>query len=78
MAAATITWTGQCAGGGHVTLGVTGAKTFSVQMTTDEMLGAITDDEMKAFFKVFVRFVKVGKTAAQAKTALQAGVTVSV
>lgn len=56
---------------------VTGAKTASVRLDVDDMASAISDEELTAFVKVLCRLCKSGKTVAQTKSALQAGITVS-
>jgi len=77
MASVTITAAGICAGGNHLHLTVTGAKTASVRLDLEDMAAPITDDDLASFVRVLCRLCKSGKTPAQAKAALQAGVTVT-
>lgn len=78
MASLTLQLTQICAGGNHLHFEVIGAKTRSIDITLSDVSDPITDDELEAWAKVTARLVKIGKTAAQARTALQSGVTVTV
>ncbi len=77
MATITTTLTAICAGGDHLTFSITGAKTLAVAADFAEINSPITDEEAVAFVKVIAKLCKSGKTMAQAKTALQAGITVT-
>jgi len=77
MAAVTVTLTGICAGGNHLTFGVTGDVTATIHAVTADMIGAITDEDKTIFVKVLAKLAKIGRTNAQAKTALQAGIAIN-
>ena len=78
MTTLTITLENICAGGNHLTFGVSGDATGNVRTLLDDMLGPLTDDEKTAFVKIIAKMARAGRTAAQARTLLQAGVTVIV
>lgn len=78
MATLTVTLTGQCAGGDHLTFAYSGAATGSIVGYRDDMTNALTDDEKRAFVAVLCKLAKIGRTNAQAVALLQAGVTVTV
>lgn len=77
MATITLTLSSTCAGGGHQTFVVTGAfsRTMNTTIDLDEPMSA---EERESFVKGLVKLVKMGRTNAQARTLLQAGVTVVV
>lgn len=77
MATITVTATSICAGGNHLHLSVTGARTASVRLDIENMAAPITDDDMAAFVRVLCRLCRSGKTPAQTKLTLQSGVTVT-
>lgn len=77
MASITVTATGICAGGNHITFAVTGAKTAAVILDVNDMQGGVPDGDVEAFVRLLCKLAKVGKTNVQLKTALQAGITVS-
>jgi len=77
MASLTIQLTGICASGNHLTFALSGAKDLVVNGELSEMLDPVTDDEAQAFVKIIAKLVRIGRTNAQARTALQAGVTVT-
>ncbi len=77
MASITTTLIAICAGGDHLTFSITGAKTLTVSADFAEMNSPITDEEAVAFVKVIAKLCKSGKTIAQTKTALQAGIVVT-
>lgn len=74
----TLTLTGVCAGGNHLTFNVTGDRMATVRSDLSDMSAPITDADLAAFVKVWCRMVKAGRTNAQARAVLQAGVTVAV
>ena len=76
MATLTTTMTGACAGGSHLHMSLTGAKTASIRLDAEDLKSEITEDDLTAFVKVLCRLCKSGKTMTQAKAALQAGITV--
>lgn len=78
MASETITLTTVCAGGNHLLLTLTGAREATTVLELADLSTAVTDDEIVAFCKVIAKLAKAGRTNAQARTLLQAGVTVNV
>lgn len=78
MASLTVTLTAICSGGEHLTFVTSGAKVVTAKGSLSEIQLAVTDDEAVAFLKVLAKLVKVGKTLAQARTALQSDVTITV
>lgn len=78
MASETVTLTTICAGNNHLEFTLSGAKSGVVRMTLDELSEEISREDAEAFCRVITRLVKIGKTNAQARTVLQAGVTVVV
>ncbi len=78
MSAITITATGFCPGGGHAYLSVTGDKVLSLTVDISVLNDPITNDEAEAFVKIIGKMAKNGRTVAQAKALMQAGVTVTV
>ena len=78
MSAITITYVSVCDGGAHVELAITGAATRTVRLGLDDLTDAITAEEVDNFVKLVLRLAKMNKTKAQLKTALQAGLVVSV
>jgi hypothetical protein len=67
-----------CAADNHFTLTASGDVSFVTRYEVGEFLAPLTDDEKTAFLKALVRFAKIGRTSAQVKTALTAGVTVTI
>ena len=78
MTTLTIRLTGICSGGGHLTLTISGVKSATVPVDLTEMTQPITDEDMDAFCRVIIKMARTGRTAAQTRTLLQAGVTVTV
>ena len=78
MASITITLTDTCAAGGHLTFGISGDRTGTVRMTLDDLSVPITSQDAEAFCRVVTKMAKAGRTNAQARTLLQAGVTVTI
>jgi hypothetical protein len=78
MAAVTVTLTGICGGGEHLTYVITGAKTMTVDGSLDDTQAPVTDDEARAFVKVLAKLAKAGRTLNQARNIMQNGVTVTV
>lgn len=77
MASLTVTASAICGGGNHVTFAVTGAKTATVKAEINDMQDPVTDEDLESFVKVLCKLCRAGKTNAQLKTALQAGLTVT-
>jgi hypothetical protein len=79
MAGITITASDTCAGGGHVTFTITGAKSAVIKgVVVADLIGPIDDAEVEAFVKLCVRLAKVDRTVNQLKTDLQNGLVVSI
>jgi len=78
MATLTVTLTGVCSGGNHLTFGLTGDKTQDERMQLDELTEAITDEDIVSYIRVIAKMAKFGRTEAQAKALLQAGITVNI
>lgn len=79
MTTVTITATAFCPGGGHVDFSVTGDKVMNFTgVDVAPLLEPISDDEAQAFLKVICKMATKGRTLAQAKALLQAGVTITV
>lgn len=76
MSAVTVRLTNVCSGGGHLTFAVTGDATLTQMVDISALLEPLDDAEVDAFLKVICKLAKKGRTVAQAKTLLQAGVTV--
>lgn len=78
MATITVTLTGICAGGEHLTFSVTGDAALTVRMSLSEVLAGLSNEDKEGFVKSLVKLGKIGRTNAQLRTLFQAGVTVSV
>ena len=78
MSAVTITLTAICSGGGHLNFNATGDATDTLTTDLDAIAQPLTQDEKDAFVKIIAKLAKLGRTLNQAKTLLQAGVTVTV
>lgn len=78
MASITITTAATCAGGGHFTLAISGAKIATLRgVHIDDLVGPISDEEVEAFVKLCLRLAKVDRNLNQLRTALQNGLVVS-
>lgn len=78
MSAITVTLASICSGGGHLTFNVTGDATFSKMIDLSTMTGPMDEQDVLSFLRVIGWLAKNGRTVAQAKALLQAGVTVTV
>lgn len=78
MSTITVTLSGICAGGNHLTFIVSGDKSVTVKGMLGEMVEPISEDEAQAFVKVLAKMAKLGRTPTQARTLLQAGVVITV
>lgn len=77
----TITFTGSnfCTGNGHFSVAITGAVTATKRVNATEIVGnPLTADEKDTLIALLLRFGANGKTPAQAKTWISAGVDVAV
>ena len=79
MATAIITMTAACAGGNHltVTVRINGGAIRTFGYSVDDMREPITTEAIQDTELLMARFHCAGMTRAQAKTALQAGITVA-
>ena len=73
----TITLESVCSGGGHATLGVTidGGQKAILHVETDQIRAAIEDRE--ALVLGMTKLALTGLTRAQARTKLQAGISIT-
>lgn len=79
MASVTFQLQSVCGGGDHATITLTkGAQTRNVTMSVSDLRSAVTQDDIDGFAKVALKLLSEGKTLAQFKSALQAGVTVTI
>lgn len=78
MASMTLTRTSECAAQNHITIAVTGGVAYTFHGDMDDLTSPITEGEKDAFIKVLIRFAKIGRTKAQVRNALTAGVTVTI
>jgi len=79
MATITITLAGICAAQNHARLTVAaGSKERSVDISIDELVaGQLSLDDIESFAHVVLAVWKQGKTKAQMKSGLQAGIEVT-
>lgn len=78
MTTINIQLTHACSGGNHFTFAITGDKAATLPLTRDEITQPITSDDVAAFMRVICKMARTGRINAQAKTLLEAGVTVAV
>jgi hypothetical protein len=80
MTTATITLRSICAGGNHLTFGVTvdGQQEMRRVIDLAHAQEPLTEDDAQAFLKIVAKMAMRGRTINQARTLLQAGVTVVV
>jgi hypothetical protein len=78
MTTINIALTGICSGGNHLTFSVTGAREMTVLSDLASLSEPISDEDAQAFLRVITRMARAGRTLAQARTLLQAGVEVTV
>jgi len=79
MASVSVQLVSVCTGGDHAIVRLTkGAQVRDVPMQVQELRSNITQDDIDAFCKVALKLHNEGKTLAQFKASVQAGVTVSV
>lgn len=78
MASITIQLTNVCSGGGHGTITVSGDVTRSLVVDFAELLEEIGAVDDKAILAALLRLNKIGKTNAQFKSSLLAGIAVTV
>ena len=78
MSAVTIRLTGVCTGGNHLTFAVTGDAERTKELELSVLTEPVDAEEVATFLKVICKLAKNGRTLAQARSLLQAGVTVTV
>lgn len=81
MTTATITLRSICAGGNHLTVGVVavdGGQELRRVLDLEHIQESLTEDEAQAFLKIVGKMAMRGRTINQARTLLQAGVTLVV
>ena len=78
MTTYTISLAGICAGGNHIALAVAkdGVPAWSFEVLADELPPAPDKDDAKQAFLTLARFLAQGKSKAQVKAALLAGIDV--
>ena len=77
MASITVTLTQSCATQSHVVLAVTGDKTGQLRIHVDEVFQQPIDNEaLIEFLKTYLKIWSLGKTKAQMRTQLLAGLTI--
>lgn len=69
-----------CAGQGHIhfDVSVNGGAPRSMMLHVDEMLAALTEDEREIIFRGLLRIHGIGKTRAQMRSDILAGITMTV
>ena len=79
MASVTLTLTESCASNQHITLEVTGDRTGRLRLHVDEVFQQPVDNEALAeFLLTYLKIWSIGKTRAQMRTQLLAGLTVTI
>lgn len=78
MTTLTITLNAICAGGNHLTFGITGAATATQIADLSDITAPLTAEDAQALVRIVGRMAKAGRTVAQAKTLLQAGVSITI
>ena len=80
MATINLQVTNECAGGGNwtVSIDLDGGSPRIFRLNRAEISDAIEDKEMEAFATVLMRAYKTGRTGAQARSGLMAGIAVIV
>ena len=79
MASITVTWVGACAANTHIQLAITGDKTGEIRLHVDEVFQQPVDNEaLIEFLKQYLKIWSIGKTKAQMRTQLLAGLTVTI
>lgn len=73
----TLRITEVCAGGEHVTVTVTGDASMTARLSVAEIREPLSAEDKETFVRVLLRAYAQGKTKAQVKAGLQAGVVVT-
>jgi len=77
MPTITITASSPCAGGNHIVLSVSGAVAFSVPVSVDDLREIPTEEAKRDAALALVRLYSQGKTKAQVRSGLLAGIVVT-
>lgn len=80
MAVVTIQATGICAGGNHVALtaSIAGGASQTQRFITSELMAAVAGTDARDVILALLRVHAIGKTPAQVRSNLQAGITVTI
>jgi len=80
MASVTIQLVSVCPGGGHVILNanVNGVDKGNFNVTAEEILAPFPDEDVERFIAALIKLRLIGRTKAQVRADLQAGLTVTV
>lgn len=78
MASVTLTLTDTCAGGGHITLALSGDATGSKTYTVEEIRDLMQTVDREQIAAVLLRIAQQGRNNAQLRNLLLAGVTVTI
>ena len=79
MASITITWAGACPSNTHIQLNITGDRTGTIRLHVDEVFQQPIDNEaLLDFLKQYLKIWTLGKTKAQMRTQLLAGLTITI
>lgn len=78
MTTLTTTLVAICSGGNHLTFSITGDKAMTIALNLNDLSDPIADEDVQTFARIITRMAKNGRTNSQARTLLQAGVTVTV
>ena len=78
MATLAITLQGVCGGGGHLDIGVSvnAGSTRTIHVTADEIRSALDDEGREQMVASILKLYSIGKTKAQTRAGLLAGLTV--
>lgn len=78
MASVTLTLAGQCSGGGHLTLALTGDVTGEKVYDQGKLDRIIDEVDREQLTAAIIRLAKVGRTWQEVRTLLQSGITVAI
>ena len=77
MSTVTVRLTNICTGGNHLTFTVTGDAERTQTLDLSVLTEPVSEHEVEAVLKLICKLAKKGRTNAQARNLLQAGVTVT-
>ena len=78
MTTLTLTLAGQCGGGSHLTFVVSGDRAAQRVMDRSDVQKPLEVEDLEALIRIIVKMASNGRTAQQARTLLEAGVTITV